>query len=170
VGATRLDNVDVMVEDLDAAIAFFVELGLELEGRATVEGESVDRLLGLENVRTEVAMVRAPTGTGLELTKFHHPAAVGPDPRSATPNTRGIGRIMFAVDDIDDVVERLQKVGGELVGDIVQYEDSHRLCYMRGPEGILLALAQELERPSAWVQAWRRQIMYAPAAISSTAT
>jgi catechol 2,3-dioxygenase-like lactoylglutathione lyase family enzyme len=140
----RLDNIDVMVDDLDAAIAFFTELGMELEGRTTVEGDSVDRLLGLENVRTEVAMVRAPNGTGLELTKFLSPAVVGPDPRSASPNTRGIGRIMFAVDDIDDVVERLQGVGGELVGEIVQYENSHRLCYMRGPEGILIALAEEL--------------------------
>ena len=140
----RLDNIDVMVDDLDAAIAFFSELGMELEGRTTVEGDSVDRLLGLQNVRSEIAMVRAPNGTGLELTKFHSPAAVGPDPRNAPANTRGIGRIMFAVNDIDRVVERLQTVGGELVGDIVQYGDSYRLCYMRGPEGILIALAEEL--------------------------
>jgi catechol 2,3-dioxygenase-like lactoylglutathione lyase family enzyme len=144
VGLQRLDNIDVMVDDLDAAIAFFTELGMELEGRASVEGDSVDRLLGLENVRTDVAMVRAPNGPGLELTRFQRPAVVGPDPRSSTPNTRGIGRIMFAVNDIDEVVERLEKVGGELVGEIVQYEDSHRLCYMRGPEGILIALAEEL--------------------------
>ncbi len=140
----RIDNVDVMVEDLDAAIAFFTELGLELEGRMTLEGDLVDRLLGLENVQSEVAMVRAPNGTGLELTRFHRPAAVGPDPRSAAPNTRGIGRIMFAVEDIEDVVERLKGHGGELVGDIVEYEDSYRLCYMRGPEGILIALAESL--------------------------
>ena len=89
-------------------------------------------------------MVRAPNGTGLELTKFHRPAAVGPDPRSVAPNTRGIGRIMFAVEDIEDVVERLKSHGGELVGDIVQYEDSYRLCYMRGPEGIIIALAESL--------------------------
>ena len=89
-------------------------------------------------------MVRAPNGTGLELTKFHRPAAVGPDPRSVTPNTRGIGRIMFAVEDIEDVVERLKGHGGELVGDIVQYEHSYRLCYMRGPEGIIIALAESL--------------------------
>jgi len=140
----RIDNIDVMVDDLDAAIEFFSELGMELEGRTTVEGESVDRLLGLENVRSEVAMVRAPDGTGLELTRFHSPAVVGPDPRGVTPNTRGIGRIMFAVEDINDVVERLQTVGGELVGEVVQYGDSYRLCYMRGPEGILIALAEEL--------------------------
>jgi len=140
----RIDNIDVMVEDLDAAIAFFVELGMELEGRTTVEGDSVDRLLGLQNVRSEVAMVRAPNGTGLELTKFHSPAVVGPDPGSATPNTRGIGRVMFAVDDIDGTVDRLLAQGGQLVGEIVQYGDSYRLCYMRGPEGILIALAEEL--------------------------
>jgi catechol 2,3-dioxygenase-like lactoylglutathione lyase family enzyme len=140
----RIDNIDVMVDDLDAAIAFFSELGMELEGRTAVEGDSVDRLLGLENVRTEVAMLRAPNGIGLELTKFLRPPVVGPDPRSATPHTRGIGRIMFAVDDIDHVVERLQWFGGELVGEVVQYEDSYRLCYMRGPEGILIALAEEL--------------------------
>jgi catechol 2,3-dioxygenase-like lactoylglutathione lyase family enzyme len=133
-----------MVDDLDAAIMFFSELGMDLEGRTVVEGDLVDRLLGLENVRSEVAMMRAPNGTGLELTKFHRPAVVGPDPRGVTPNTRGIGRIMFAVDDIDDVVARLRRLGGELVGEIIQYEHSHRLCYMRGPEGILIALAQEL--------------------------
>jgi catechol 2,3-dioxygenase-like lactoylglutathione lyase family enzyme len=124
----RIDNVEVMVDDLDAAIAFFSELGMELEGRTTVEGDLVDRLLGLENVRSEVAMVRAPNGTGLELTKFHRPAVVGPDPRSVPPNTRGIGRIMFTVDDIDDSVGRLEALGGELVGQIVQYEDEYRLC------------------------------------------
>ena len=145
-GLKRIDNIDVMVEDLDAAIAFFLELGMELEGRTTVEGESVDRLLGLENVRSEVAMVRAPDGTGLELTKFHTPAFVGPDPRGTVPNMRGIGRIMFAVEDMDEVVERLKRHGGELVGEIVQYENSYRLCYMRGPEGILIALAEQLGR------------------------
>jgi catechol 2,3-dioxygenase-like lactoylglutathione lyase family enzyme len=141
----RLDNIDIIVEDLDAAIAFFVGLGLELEGRATLEDGSVDRLLGLEHVQTEVAMVRAPGGVGLELTKFHHPAAVGPDPRGSMPNTRGIGRIMFAVDDIDATIARLRPVGGELLGEIVQFEDSYRLCYLRGPEGIILALAQRLD-------------------------
>jgi catechol 2,3-dioxygenase-like lactoylglutathione lyase family enzyme len=140
----RIDNIDIMVEDLDAAVDFFVELGMELEGRTTLEGDSVDRLLGLENVRTEVAMVRAPGGTGLELTRFHQPAAIGPSPRSTAPNTLGVGRIMFAVDDIDDVVQRLEALGGELLGEIVQYEESYRLCYLRGPEGIIVALAQEL--------------------------
>jgi catechol 2,3-dioxygenase-like lactoylglutathione lyase family enzyme len=144
VGLRRIDNVDVMVEDLDAAIAFFVELGMELEGRTSLEGDLVDRLLGLKDVHTEVAMVRAPNGTGLELTKFHRPVAGGPDPRTVAPNTRGIGRIMFAVDDMDDMVRRLQARGGELVGDVVQYGNSYRLCYMRGPEGILIALAESL--------------------------
>jgi catechol 2,3-dioxygenase-like lactoylglutathione lyase family enzyme len=143
-GRPRIDNVEVTVEDLDGAIAFFAELGLELEGRATVEGEPVDRLIGLDNVRSDVAMMRSPNGTGLELTKFHSPAAIGPDPRSMPVNVRGMGRVMFAVDDIDDVVRRLQAVGGELFGDVVQYGESYRLCYMRGPDGILIALAEEL--------------------------
>ena len=141
----RLDNVAIVVNDLDAAIAFFEELGLEIEGRTTVEGELVDRLIALQGTRSDIAMMRTPDGHGrLELTRYQHPAAVGPDPSSEPANTRGMSRIMFTVDDIDDVVGRLQPLGGELVGEIVQYEDSYRLCYMRGPEGIILALAQEL--------------------------
>lgn len=141
----RLDNVAVVVEDLDAAIAFFEELGMELEGRATVEGDFVDRVVGLHDVRSDIAMMRVPDGHGrLELTRYQQPAAVGPDPGSEPPNTRGMGRIMFEVDDIDDVVERLQVLGGELVGEIVRYEDVYRLCYLRGPEGIILALAQDI--------------------------
>jgi catechol 2,3-dioxygenase-like lactoylglutathione lyase family enzyme len=141
----RIDNVAVVVDDLDAAIAFFEALGLEVDGRATVAGEWVDRVVGLEGTRSDIAMLRAPDGHGrLELTRFRHPPAVGPDPRSEPANTRGMGRIMFTVEDIDDVVERLQALGGELVGEIVRYEDAYRLCYMRGPEGIILALAQEL--------------------------
>ena len=141
----RLDNVLVVVEDIDAAIAFFEELGMQLEGRTTVEGEWADRVNGLDNVRAEIAMMRTPDGTsGVELTTYERPAPVGPEPRSVPVNSRGIGRIMFAVDDIDDTVARLQARGGELVRDIVQYEDVYRLCFMRGPEGILLGLAQRL--------------------------
>ena len=141
----RLDNVAVVVDDLDAAMAFFEALGMELEGRATVEGEWVDRVVGLSDTRSDIAMMRAPDGHGrLELTRYQHPAAVGPDPASEPSNTRGMGRIMFNVDDLDNVVERLQALGGALVGEIVQYEDSYRLCYMRGPEGIIIALAESL--------------------------
>jgi catechol 2,3-dioxygenase-like lactoylglutathione lyase family enzyme len=141
----RLDNVAVVVEDIDAAIAFFTELGMELEGRTSVEGDWVDRIVGLHGTRSDIAMMRTPDGHGrLELTRYRHPAAVGPDPRSEPANTRGMGRIMFNVDDIDDVVERLQALGGELVGEIVRYEDAYRLCYLRGPEGIIIALAQDV--------------------------
>ena len=141
----RMDNVAVVVEDLDAAVAFFTELGMELEGRASLGGEVVDRLVALEDTRSEIAMMRMPDGAGrVELTRWEHPHAVGPDPRQEPSNARGMGRVMFEVDDIEDVVERLQAVGGELVGEIVQYEDAYRLCYLRGPEGIIVALAQEL--------------------------
>lgn len=141
----RMDNVAVVVDDLDAAIAFFEELGLELEGRATVEGDLVDRLVDLHGTRSDIAMMRTPDGQGrVELTRYQHPAAVGPDPRSEPANTRGMSRIMFNVDDIDDVVERLGRLGGQLVGEIVRYEDAYRLCYLRGPEGIMIALAQDI--------------------------
>jgi catechol 2,3-dioxygenase-like lactoylglutathione lyase family enzyme len=143
--ALKLDNVGIVVDDLDAAIAFFEELGLEVEGRTTVEGHWVDRVVGLQGTRSDIAMMHTPDGHGrLELARYQHPPAVGPDPRSEPANTRGMSRIMFAVDNIDDVVERLQALGGELVGEIVQYEDAYRLCYLRGPEGIIVALAQEL--------------------------
>jgi catechol 2,3-dioxygenase-like lactoylglutathione lyase family enzyme len=141
----RIDNVAIVLDDLESAIAFFEELGLELEGRTTVEGEWVDRVVGLEGTRSEIAMMRAPDGHGrLELTRFLHPAAVGADPASEPTNARGVGRIMFNVDDIEDVVGRLRARGGELVGEIVQYENFYRLCYMRGPEGIVIALAESL--------------------------
>ena len=143
-GITRLDNIEIIVEDLDGAVSFFTELGLELEGRATVEGDSVDRLLALEGVRTDVVMVRAPNGVGLELVKFHHPPAVGPDPLTTMPYTRGMGRVMLAVEDIDDVVSTAQRMGGELMGEIVSYGEAYRLCYLRGPEGIIVALAESL--------------------------
>ena len=140
-----MDNVGIVVDDLAAAIAFFVELGLELEGEAPVEGRSVDRLVGLEGVRADIAMMRTPDGhSRLELTKFHRPMAISSQPKEAPANTLGIRRIMFAVEDIEDVVARLRAHGAELVGEVVQYEDSYRLCYLRGPEGILIALAEPL--------------------------
>jgi catechol 2,3-dioxygenase-like lactoylglutathione lyase family enzyme len=141
----RMDNVLIVVEDLEAAKAFFVELGMELEGQTTVEGPWVDRSVGLENVRSEIAMMRTPDGHGrIELDKFHAPPAVRTGPENVPVNALGIRRIMFAVDDIDDVVARLRAHGAELVGEVVQYEDMYRLCYIRGPEGIMIALAEQL--------------------------
>jgi len=140
----RMDNVGIVVDDLEAAIAFFVELGLELEGKTTVEGRWVDRIVGLDDVRADIAMVRTPDGHGrLELTKFHTPAAINGG-SNAPANTLGIRRIMFAVDDIDEVLSRLYARGAAVVGEVVQYENSYRLCYVRGPEGILVALAEPL--------------------------
>ncbi|MER7708062.1 VOC family protein [Kitasatospora sp. NPDC097605] len=141
----RMDNVLIVVEDLDAAVAFFTELGLDLEGRSPVEGRWVERIIGLEGVRQEVAMLRTPDGHGrIELAMFHSPEPVRPEPRPAPPHTLGIRRVMFAVDDIDDVVVRLLAHGAELVGEIVRFEDVYRLCYVRGPEGIIVGLAEEL--------------------------
>src|SRR3954453_4686552 len=135
----------MVVEDLEAAIAFFTELGLELDGETRVEGPLVDRLVSLDNVRSDVAVLRTPAGHGrLELARFLAPRAVSAEPARASANTLGMGRVMFAVDDIDDVVARLLARGAELVGEVVQYEDSYRLCYLRGPEGILVALAEPL--------------------------
>jgi catechol 2,3-dioxygenase-like lactoylglutathione lyase family enzyme len=141
----RMDNVLIVVDDLEAAKAFFVELGMELEGETTVEGPWVDRSVGLENVRSEIAMMRTPDGHGrIELDKFHAPAAVRTEPKDTPVNTLGIRRIMFAVDDIEDVLARLRAHGAELMGEITQYEDLYRLCYIRGPEGIMVALAEQL--------------------------
>jgi len=141
----RMDNVGVVVDDLEAATAFFVELGLELEGETPVEGRWVDRVVGLDDVRVDIAMLRTPDGhSRLELTKFHRPKAVSAEPNNAPANTLGIRRVMFAVDDIEDVLARLRTHGAELVGELAQYEDSYRLCYVRGPEGILVALAEQL--------------------------
>jgi catechol 2,3-dioxygenase-like lactoylglutathione lyase family enzyme len=141
----RMDNVLIVVDDLEAAKAFFVELGMELEGETTVEGPWVDRSVGLENVRSEIAMMRTPDGHGrIELDKFHAPAAVRTEPKDTPVNTLGIRRIMFAVDDIEDVLARLRAHGAELMGEITQYEDLYRLCYIRGPEGIIVALAEQL--------------------------
>ena len=140
----RMDNILVVVEDLEAAIAFFAELGLELEGRATVEGAVVDRLVGLEGVRSEIASMRTPDGHGrLELDRFETPPTPRADLEHAPVNTLGLRRIMFAVDDLDGVLARLQARGAELIGDVVQYAN-YRLCYLRGPEGIMLALSQEV--------------------------
>jgi ketosteroid isomerase-like protein/catechol 2,3-dioxygenase-like lactoylglutathione lyase family enzyme len=141
----RMDNVLIVVEDLEAATAFFAELGMELEGQTQVEGPSVDSTVGLDGVRADITMMRTPDGHGrVELSKFHTPPAVRAEPESAPANTLGIRRIMFAVDDIDDVVARLRRHGGELVGEIAQYEDSYRLCFLRGPEGIIIGLAEQL--------------------------
>ncbi len=141
----RMDNVLIVVADLEAAKAFFAELGMELEGETSVEGPWVDRTVGLDDVRADIAMMRTPDGHGgVELTKFHTPPAVTAEPENAPANTLGIRRIMFAVDDIDDVVARLRNHGGELVGEITQYEDVYRLCYVRGPESIIIGLAEQL--------------------------
>jgi len=141
-----MDNVLLVVDDLEAAKAFFFELGLELEGETTVEGSSVDRLIGLQNVRATLALMRTPDGHGrIELDKFHTPKAVRAEPEDAPVNALGIRRIMFAVDDIDDVVARLIAHGAELVGEVVQYEDTYRLCYVRGPEGIIVGLSEQLK-------------------------
>ena len=140
----RMDNVGIVVESLDAAISFFAELGLELEGRAKVEGEWAGRVTGLRDQRVEIAMMVTPDGhSRLELSRFLAPAVL-PDHRNAPVNALGYLRVMFAVDDIDDTLTRLQKHGAQLVGEVVQYEDAYRLCYIRGPEGLLIGLAEEL--------------------------
>jgi catechol 2,3-dioxygenase-like lactoylglutathione lyase family enzyme len=141
----RMDNVLIVVEDLEAATAFFAELGMELEGETQVEGPSVDGTVGLKGVRADITMMRTPDGHGrVELTRFHTPPAVRAEPENAPANTLGIRRIMFAVAGLDDVVARLRSHGGELVGEIAQYEDSYRLCFLRGPEGIIIGLAEQL--------------------------
>lgn len=140
----RMDHVGVVVDDMEAAKAFFVQLGMELEGEAPVEGEWVDRVNGIDGVRVDIAMMRTPDGHGrLELTKFHSPTAVNSESENA-PNILGLRSIMFAVDDVDAAVAGLLAHGAELVGEVAQYQDSYRLCYVRGPEGIIVALAEEL--------------------------
>ena len=142
----RMDNVGIVVESLDAAIAFFVELGLVLEGRAMIEGEWAGRVTGLASQRVEIAMLVTPDGhSRLELSRFLTPSVVA-DHRNAPVNALGYLRVMFAVDDIDDTLTRLRRHGAELVGDVVQYENVYRLCYIRGPEGVLIGLAEELRR------------------------
>ena len=141
----RMDNVLIVVDDLEAATAFFVELGMELEGETQVEGPWVDRTVGLDDVRADIAMLRTPDGHGrVELTRFHTPPAVRAEPEDAPANALGIRRIMFAVDDLDDVLARVRGHGARLVGEVAQYEDIYRLCFVRGPEGIIVGLAQEL--------------------------
>jgi catechol 2,3-dioxygenase-like lactoylglutathione lyase family enzyme len=141
----RMDNVLIVVEDIEAATAFFTELGMELEGETTVEGPAVDGTVGLEGVRADITMLRTPDGQGrVELSRFHTPPAVRLEPEDAPSNALGIRRIMFAVEGVDDVVARLRGHGGELVGEIVQYEDAYRLCFVRGPEGIVVGLAEQL--------------------------
>src|ERR1700704_1145184 len=141
----RMDNVLIVVDDLEAAKAFFAELGMELDGETTVQGPWVDSVVGLDDVRADITMMRTPDGHGrVELSKFHTPPAVRAEPESAPSNALGIRRIMFTVDDIDDVVARLRSHGAELVGEIAQYKDIHRLCFLRGPEGIIIGLAEQL--------------------------
>jgi catechol 2,3-dioxygenase-like lactoylglutathione lyase family enzyme len=141
----RMDNVLIVVDDLEAAKAFFVELGMELDGETSVEGPWVDRVVGLDDVRSDIAMMRTPDGHGrVELTKFHTPPAVRAEPEDAPANALGIRRIMFTVEDIDDVVARLRTHGAELLDEIAQYEDIYRLCFLRGPEGIIIGLADPL--------------------------
>ena len=142
---TRMDHVSVVVDDLPAAIAFFTTLGMALEGQAAVVGPVVDRLCGLEGVEADIAMMRTPDGHGrIELTKYRHPPLADAEPASAPPNTLGLRQIMFAVEDIDETAARLRAQGAEPVGETIQYGDKYRLCYLRGPAGIIVALAEEL--------------------------
>ena len=139
----RMDNVLIVVDDLEAVKAFFIELGLNLEGETTVEGPVVGRLIGLEDVRATLAMLRTPDGQGIELDKFHTPGAIRFGPVDAPVNTLGIRRVMFAVDGLDEVVARMRDRGAEVIGEM-QYGDAYRLAYIRGPEGIIVALAEQL--------------------------
>jgi catechol 2,3-dioxygenase-like lactoylglutathione lyase family enzyme len=141
----QMHNVLIVVEDLEAAMAFFAALGMELEGQTTVEGPWVDSTVGLRDVRADIAMMRAPDGHGrVELTRFHRPPAVRAEPADAPANALGIRRIMFAVDDLDGLVARLPDHGAELIGEIAQYQDIYRLCFVRGPEGIIIGLSEQL--------------------------
>ena len=139
-----MDNVGIVVESLDESISFFTELGLKLEGRATIEGEWAGRITGLDNQHVEIAMMVTPDGhSRLEISRFLTPPVVA-DHRNAPVNALGYLRVMFAVEDIDEILARLRKRGAELVGEVVQYENSYRLCYIRGPEGLLIGLAEPL--------------------------
>ena len=141
----RLDHVSVVVEDLDAAVGFFTALGMTVDGESPIEGPWVDRVNGMEGIRLDIVMMRTPDGHGrLELTKFHHPELVEVEPAVAPPNALGLRSVMFTVDSVDDTVARLRALGAELLGEVVQYEDVYRLCYVRGPAGIIVALAEEL--------------------------
>lgn len=141
----RLDHVSVTVDDLDAAVEYFTALGMSIEGSQPVEGLWVDRINGMKDVRVDIVMMRTPDGHGkVELTKFRHPPLAPIEPAIAPVNTLGLRTVMFAVEDIDDTIARLRAKGGELIGEVVQYENVYRLCYMRGPAGIIVALAEEL--------------------------
>jgi catechol 2,3-dioxygenase-like lactoylglutathione lyase family enzyme len=141
----RLDHVSVVVNDLAAAVTFFIALGMTREGEAPIEGPWVDRVNGIAGVQVDIVMMRTPDGHGrLELTKFRHPKLVEIKPAIAPPNAPGLRSVMFTVESVDDTVSRLRATGAELVGEVVQYEDKYRLCYMRGPAGIIVALAEEL--------------------------
>jgi catechol 2,3-dioxygenase-like lactoylglutathione lyase family enzyme len=143
----RLDHVSVVVDDLAAAIAFFTTLGMTVEGEMPIEGPWVDRVNGIENIQVDIVMMRTPDGHGrLELTKFRNPKLVAIEPAVAPPNALGLRSVMFAVDSVDDTVARLRAEGGQLIGEVAQYEDIYRLCYMRGPAGIIVALAEELQQ------------------------
>lgn len=153
----RMDNVGIVVEDVDRAIEFFAELGLELEGRATVEGDWADRVTGLRDMRVEIAMMRTPDGhSRLELSRFLAPPVVA-DHRGAPVNALGYLRIMFTVEDIDDTLARLGRLGAKLVGEVAQYEDMYRLCYVRGPETILIGLAQQLGQLTSRANPMKRE-------------
>ncbi|GMV95005.1 MAG: glyoxalase [Candidatus Hydrogenedentota bacterium] len=144
-----MDNVLIVVEDLEAAKEFFTELGMELEGETTVEGPWVGQVIGLDDVRADITMMRTPDGHNrVELTRFHRPPAVKSEPENAPANTLGIRRLMFAVENLDDVVARLRNHGAELVGEIARYENVYRLCFMRGPEGVIIGLAEKLNNNS----------------------
>ncbi len=152
----RMDNIGIVVEDIDAAIEFFTELGLELEGRAPIEGAWADGVTGLPGMRVEIAMMRTPDGHGrLELSRFLAPPVVA-DHRNTPVNALGYLRVMFAVEDIDDTLARLSERGAEVVGKVVQYQDAYRLCYIRGPEGILIGLAQQLGPQTSRANPMRR--------------
>ena len=145
VAIQRMDNVGIVVDDLDAAVAFFAELGMELEGKGQVEGLWADRTVGLDGVRSEIAMMRTPDGHGkLELSRYHAHAAAGAGSQDPPPNTLGLHRVMFAVDDIHDTVARLRAHGAELLGEVARYESMFLLCYLRGPAGIVVALAEQI--------------------------
>ena len=143
----RMDNVGIVVDDLDAAIAFFTELGMELEGRALIEGRWAEKVVGLDGMRSEIAMLRIPFPGApgrIELSKYHAPEAIIPKPEVIPSNLLGLHRVMFTVDDIEDTLARLRPHGAELLGEVARYEDSYLLCYLRGPSGIILALAEQL--------------------------
>jgi catechol 2,3-dioxygenase-like lactoylglutathione lyase family enzyme len=141
----KLDHVSIVVEDLAAAVAFFTELGMTKDGEAPIEGPWVDRVNGIEGIKVDIVMMRTPDGHGrLELTKFHNPKLVELEPAIAPPNALGLRSVMFTVESVDDTVARLRAEGAELIGEVAQYEDKYKLCYMRGPAGIIVALAEEL--------------------------